>query len=121
MKTSSKPAIYGRELLAKVIEAYGGKCSCCGEMEEFFLDIDSVDNSIIRSNGCYGKSIYRWLEQNGYPGTFQLKCHNCKKACQIYGFCPHEQKSDIRQTTGPLTKRQMRLLTPSVGGTDSIG
>jgi hypothetical protein len=121
MKTSSKPAKYGRELLAKVIEAYGGKCSCCGEMEEYFLDVDSVDHGFIPANGSYGKSIYRWLEQNRYPDAFHLVCHNCKKARQLYGFCPHTQSSEVRPSKAPPTKRLMRLLTPSVGGIDSIG
>ena len=70
-----------------VIDAYGGKCVCCGEKHATFLTIDHIynDGYLHRSEkGRFtGVHIYRWLEKNGFPkGRVQLLCYNCNGAKQ---------------------------------------
>ena len=85
------------KLRSEVLQAYGGRCACCGEAEEKFLTIDHKDNNgashrkeiFGRSKGT-GTMMYRWLRDNGYPDAFQVLCWNCNCAKGHYGVCPHE-------------------------------
>lgn len=79
----------------QALEAYGGKCACCGITEEVFLvvghveDYESVRKKAVGLNG--GSTIvYEWLERNNYPEGFQVLCHNCNYA-KSQGGCPHQE------------------------------
>jgi hypothetical protein len=85
-----------------MIEAYGGKCICCGETIPEFLTIDHINNDgakqrkEIRPNkvrnggGGSGVEFYRWLRKHGYPqDNYQLLCFNCNCAKGYFGQCPH--------------------------------
>jgi hypothetical protein len=84
---------YSRQLKWDVVEAYGGKCVCCGEDRIEFLTVDHVDGggkAHRRTLGGYGRSIYRWLKLQGFPQEgYQLLCWNCNCAKGFYGVCPH--------------------------------
>lgn len=85
------------ELKKTIFEAYGGKCSCCGESNYAFLAIDHVDGGGTqkRKSGEHSTSsdtFYRWIIKNGFPKEFQVLCHNCNWAKWLMGECPH--KSD---------------------------
>lgn len=107
---------YGRALRVRVLTEYGGACVCCGERTPEFLSIDHTNNdgeSHRRELGAYGRSIYRWLEQNGYPkDRFQLLCHNCNMAKGLYGGCPH---------AGPVPGRRQAATRWTAARTPSIG
>lgn len=77
-----------------VIEAYGGKCSCCGESRYEFLAVDHINNDgNIMRKGVHPKSPYGWLIRNNFPKeNFQILCHNCNCAKGFYGYCPHEKE-----------------------------
>lgn len=85
----------GRELKAKIIEEYGGKCACCGEAHFAFLTIDHINNDGAehrRQGVGHGKSFYQWLIRNDFPkDNFQLLCMNCNFAKGHYGVCPHQE------------------------------
>lgn len=80
---------------ARAIQHYGGRCVCCGEDNEIFLQFDHIDgrggehrrNDIQTANNMGG-----WLERHGYPKGFQLLCANCNSARARYGICPHDTK-----------------------------
>jgi hypothetical protein len=79
----------------KVINAYGGKCVCCGESEPCFLAIDHIDNNgaYMRKNKLHpknGRELYYWIIKNNYPDIFQILCHNCNSAKAYYRICPHQ-------------------------------
>jgi len=88
-----------RRVRADVIEAYGGKCVCCGEGTPEFLGIDHIfcdGGKERRERGLSGATLYRELRRNGYPkDRYQLLCHNCNQAKGYYRVCPHER---IRQS-----------------------
>lgn len=83
-----------KELRREAIEAYGGKCVCCGETTPEFLHFDHVNNDGAahrKELGGHGGSmlILRWAKKNSWPDKIQLLCHNCGMAKAWYGECPH--------------------------------
>jgi hypothetical protein len=99
---SAEWARYYREIyLQKVLDAYGRKCACCGEMEEKFLSIDHLTYSgyQAKKQGLHPKdsySFYRWLVKNNFPPDFQLLCMNCNWGkMRNHGVCPHQEPSTI--------------------------
>ena len=91
---------YRRRLRSTALQAYGGRCACCGEAERNFLCIDHVeDNGAVhrREIGGTGDRIYRWLRDNGYPDGFQLLCANCNMGKHLEnGTCPHRKSKSLR-------------------------
>lgn len=85
------------KLRQEVIEAYGGKCVCCGIDDWRFLSIDHTNNdgaSHRKDKRFRGPSIYGWLKANGFPkDRFQVLCYNCNLAkAHCGGVCPHQIK-----------------------------
>lgn len=81
------------------VEAYGGKCVCCGELHPMMLAIDHCDNNGTQRRKEHGvaRKFYRWLNENNYPPEFQLLCHNCNMAKHLNGgICPHQEGSTTR-------------------------
>ena len=78
-----------------VIQAYGGKCSCCDDMHQEFLTIDHI-NGDGKTHRQQLKSraqahLYRYLQKENYPKDgFRLLCYNCNMARAHYGYCPHK-------------------------------
>jgi hypothetical protein len=81
----------------KVIEAYGGRCTCCGESQPEFLCIDHIygGGNEQRRTGLIATRFYRFLIKNNFPkDTYQLLCHNCNLAKGFYGECPHNRRKE---------------------------
>lgn len=68
------------------IEAYGGKCACCGEKWADYLHIDHVDGGG-RTHRREVGNVYRDLRKRGYPDGHQVLCANCNMAKER-GGCP---------------------------------
>jgi len=82
-----------RKLRQTIIQAYGGKCACCGEDRIEFLSIDHIGgggNKHRKSLGRTGYHFYYWLKRNNYPKGFRVLCHNCNQSLGHYGYCPHQ-------------------------------
>lgn len=77
-----------------VMEAYGGKCACCGETGVDFLCIDHVDGGGTahrRQLRKIGVSFYRWLIKNLFPTGLQILCANCNLSKYVNGgVCMHQ-------------------------------
>ena len=81
-----------------MIEAYGGKCTCCGETIFEFLTIDHIDGRE-PSDQRRGKHLYLYLKKLGWPqDRFRLLCFNCNAARGQWGYCPHEGLRDEQET-----------------------
>lgn len=75
----------------KVIKAYGGKCTCCGESTFEFLTVDHTQGSGSVHRQTIKGRLYKWLEDSSFPKSdFQLLCWNCNTAKFYYGQCPHD-------------------------------
>jgi hypothetical protein len=85
-----------QRLKAKVLQAYGGQCVCCGEDTPEFLTVDHINNDGAEHrrqlNMSSGGRFYRWLKTQGFPrDSFQLLCFNCNCAKGYFGECPHQR------------------------------
>lgn len=91
---------YNRKLKADVIQAYGGKCICCGTRVFEFLSVDHTKNDgSVHRKTIPGPRLYSWLRRNNYPReNFQLLCMNCNTAKGFYKLTIEEIKSKIFQS-----------------------
>ena len=89
----------GYALKLEMIQAYGGKCSCCGLDIPEFLTLDhpegngAADRRQRKTNGGYG--MYIQLKKEGWPSTFRLLCWNCNCSIGRYGYCPHQHQTQL--------------------------
>lgn len=85
-------AEYRAKIKREAIEAYGGKCACCGEVEPVFLTLDHVDGKGNEHRKEVGKTdMWAWARRNGFPDLFQVLCFNCNFA-KHWGTCPHKER-----------------------------
>ena len=86
---------YIARLKIDVMNAYGGKCACCGESEMSFLTIDHVfGDGGVQRKVVRPSRMYNWLKKHGYPkDRYQCLCFNCNCGRQVNGgVCPHQKK-----------------------------
>lgn len=93
--------LYVRKVKKECIDAYGGKCRCCGETILDFLSLDHIKDDGFKErtvSGGSGYAFYMKLKKLGYPhGNLQPLCHNCQWGKRISkGFCPHHPDIDLR-------------------------
>ena len=85
---------YTNRLRMEVIDAYGGKCACCGEDNPLFLDLDHVNGggSSKRRRQKSPYTDYRDARRHGFPPDYQVLCCNCNCGRQRNGgICPHKE------------------------------
>jgi hypothetical protein len=95
-KHPERSRLRGRESTARLrqeaLDAYGRKCSCCGETAEQFLSIEHLNRdgrAHIKEVG-WGFAIYRDLKKRGWPkDNYTLYCMNCNWGSRRTGICPH--------------------------------
>jgi hypothetical protein len=82
-----------QRLKRKLVDGYGGKCTCCGESEIVFLSIEHVN----RDGAEHRKkmkgsstSIYREAIRQGFPSKYTILCMNCNYAKRFGNVCPHQ-------------------------------
>jgi hypothetical protein len=75
-----------------VLAAYGGRCSCCGEVEPLFLEIDhEAQDGAAHRRQVRSSSFYGWLIRSGFPEGFRILCRNCNFGVfRNGGVCPHQ-------------------------------
>lgn len=81
---------------AEILQAYGGKCACCGENRPEFMTIDHIygDGKKDRESIGSGVTMYFRLRRMGFPkDRYRLLCYNCNLSRGHNGFCPHEREN----------------------------
>jgi len=78
------------ELRDEVLDAYGGKCACCGEVERDFLTIDHINGGGTAHRKAIHGKVYNQLRRDGFPLGYRVLCWNCNWAHRLYGSCPHQ-------------------------------
>jgi hypothetical protein len=80
-----------RRLRREMVDAYGGRCACCGQDGPQFLALDHA-----KGGGCAERRVLQVggllsrLKRAGWPGDqHRLLCHNCNASVGMLGFCPH--------------------------------
>ena len=87
-----------KERKIKVINAYGGKCVCCGENRIEFLSVNHPHNDGAEHRKKIGRSCtYPWLIRNDFPPEYELMCMNCNSSIGFYGYCPHKKESNFEK------------------------
>ena len=100
------------DLRIEVLEAYGGKCVCCGESNLDFLTLDHVNNDGHLEEYRGGPSQYYKLKRDNWPSNIQILCYNCNCArATNVGICPHQEPGKLMQKKLPpaamLTRKQV--------------
>lgn len=84
---------YRVRLRTEMIQAYGGRCCCCGERERAFLQLDHINNdgALERRTTRGGTPMLAKIKKLGWPkDRDQLLCANCNFGRHINGgICPH--------------------------------
>ena len=116
----ARTAAKRKEQKLQVLNAYGGRCACCGETEPVFLTIDHINNDGSkhrREIGGGGHSMYSWIVKNKFPrGIVQVLCWNCNLGrYHGGGECPHvrmrRQPAQTKESTigrGPVASPSRR-------------
>lgn len=82
-----------RQLKLEVLQAYGGRCVCCGETQPEFLTLDHIhgDGKAHRERMGMrsGTRFYALVKAEGFPDYLQLLCYNCNIAKGTGDRCPH--------------------------------
>lgn len=90
---SGRAGVDKKNVKSQVMDAYGGKCQCCGETCISMLTIDHIDDSGSKhraTTNLIGDKIYRWLRRNNYPkDNYQVLCFNCNISKHALGMCGH--------------------------------
>lgn len=90
-----------KALRVEIISEYGGRCTCCGENDINFLQIDHVNNDGAAHRKANSKSLagfwmYHWIKKNNYPNTLQVLCANCNFSKKMNGgVCSHQKEKRI--------------------------
>lgn len=85
---------YCRKIKQEFVDAYGGKCVCCGETILEFLTCEHLkkDGSIDRKKGFLGIKMYLKAKREGYPkDRYTALCMNCNHAERFGKECPHKK------------------------------
>jgi len=75
-----------------ILAKFGGRCVCCGESTEVFLDVDHVNGGGNKHRKQF-RSIHsynQFLIEEAKLEDFQILCKNCNYAKFRLGQCPHQ-------------------------------
>ena len=90
---------FRRKIREEVINAYGGKCICCGEAHWQFLTLDHPNGGGQEDRKkCMPitGAIYGWAKKNGFPNIYRILCMNCNWVRRFNGVCPHEEERNAQ-------------------------
>jgi hypothetical protein len=84
---------YKRKVKLQILEHYGSKCNCCGEININFLTIHHINgrhDKTKKEDKHSGFVLWNWLRLNNYPKGFQLLCYNCNCSMKHHmkQYCP---------------------------------
>jgi hypothetical protein len=108
---------YRMQRRRELIDAYGGKCACCGEHRLEFLAIDHPDNDGAehRRIAGSGERMHLWLRKHGFPPGYRVLCHNCNCAFGFYGGCPHDGNDYALGAINPVVRQRRAVPKERVG------
>ena len=82
--------LYRDKRRKKLLDAYGGRCACCGEFRQEFLTLEHIGGGGRKHYLKRGAGVYIDVKRTGYPkDRFELLCMNCNFAGSRGRVCPH--------------------------------
>ena len=89
---AAKQSLRREQLKQEVVDAYGGKCACCGETRLYFLTLDHVlgggGKERIETKRTSSTTMFYYVRREGYPKRYQILCFNCNCAKSGNDYCP---------------------------------
>src|SRR5215468_6689289 len=78
-KRSEHNRRYQRKLKQQLIDAYGGRCICCGEATYEFLTLEHLNGGGTAHRERLGSTNMVYLEviKLGFPDEYTILCMNC--------------------------------------------
>lgn len=74
-----------------VMDALGGKCVCCGELELDFLTLEHIQKDG-QAHRATGKNVYLDVIKQGFPREkYTVLCMNCNFVIRFGKKCPHQR------------------------------
>lgn len=92
---------YRSRVRKEVFEAYGNKCSCCGETEPLFLTLDHINGggrAHRKEMGGTSAAMFNDIKRRGFPKEYRILCFNCNcgRARSPDGMCPHSKDLGVK-------------------------
>lgn len=118
-RAARRDSVAYRALKKEMVDAYGGKCACCGETEIVFLCLDHPKGGGIADRTSRGGSagLIRALQKAGWPkDNYRILCANCNLGTKLGQTCPHQLKKEAavppaaNPTPGPKAVRTVAEL-----------
>ena len=75
-----------------VVNAYGGRCTCCGESESTFLTLEHKNRDGSQHRVLRGDGVWLDVIRLGFPERFTILCMNCNWAERHGQPCPHKTR-----------------------------
>lgn len=89
-------------LKLEFIEAYGGRCACCGESNPVFLTLEHLNGGGTVHHDKRGTSgMLRDIRREGFPkDRYAVLCYNCNCGkAKNGGVCPHQAGVEVTVET----------------------
>ena len=87
---------WSHDLKQEWANAYGGKCSCCGESILEFLTVEHTNHNGKEDRAArgFGPKLLATLRKEGWPKEgYDIFCMNCNWATRNKKVCPHRRIS----------------------------
>lgn len=82
---------WSRVLRARMFDALGRICYCCGLEDERFLTLDHVRGDGYLEKHGSGTTRMSLAQQRGWDrAIYQILCWNCNCGKKLYKVCPHK-------------------------------
>lgn len=84
--------LFRSSLKKEMIDAYGGRCSCCGETAVEFMTLEHLNHDGKEHRKSFRSSQSTWadLRRRGWPKEgYTVMCMNCNWARRHGKECPH--------------------------------
>lgn len=98
-----------------MIEAYGGKCECCGASDNRVLALRKE----LAVTGSTRSLTYTDLRRLGWPKDgYKLLCMNCLMSVVVHGYCPHNGVPErvISDRKGRYKEKARSMIFREYGG-----
>lgn len=80
-----------RKIRLEVINAYGNKCTCCGEHRTEFMTLEHLNGGGGYDRQKLGaRGVYYKVKKLRFPKEFTILCMNCNFSKRFGKTCPHE-------------------------------
>ncbi len=101
-----------QSLRARILDAYGSVCACCGEKANEFLTIDHIGNLGHRENSRHRARVQVWqniVRENFPKDKYRILCYNCNCSIGIHGYCPHRPNDKCKPAQQLSRERKTRI------------